>query len=92
LTPEQRHQWYKRLKLRADVFADGRVEISWAGSARGNAVRETATLSRVASSVTDNLGNRDNLGRGAPEQEIELEYPYLVGSRGYSGDAYRLGY
>ena len=71
LTPEQRHQWYKRLKLRADVFADGRVEISWAGSARGNAVRETATLSRVASSVTDNFGNRDNLGRGASEQEKE---------------------
>jgi site-specific DNA recombinase len=45
LTPEQRHQWYKRLKLRADVFADGRVEISWAGSASGNAVCETATLS-----------------------------------------------
>jgi site-specific DNA recombinase len=44
LTPEQRHQWYKRLKLRADVFADGRVQISWAGSASGNSVCETATL------------------------------------------------
>jgi hypothetical protein len=28
-------------------------------------------FSRVASSVTDNFGNRDNLGRGAPEQEKE---------------------
>ena len=45
LTPEQRHQWYKLLKLRADVFADGRVEISWAGAESGEAVRETATLS-----------------------------------------------
>ena len=27
--------------------------------------------SRVASSVTDNLDNRDNLGRGASEQEKE---------------------
>jgi site-specific DNA recombinase len=46
LTPEQRHQWYKLLKLRADVFADGRVEVSWAGSALREAVCETATLSR----------------------------------------------
>jgi site-specific DNA recombinase len=45
LTPEQRHQWYKLLNLRVDVFADGRVEISWAGSASGEAVCETATLS-----------------------------------------------
>ena len=45
LTPEQRHQWYKLLKLKAEVFADGRVEISWAGSASGNAVCETETLS-----------------------------------------------
>jgi len=45
LTPEQRHQWYKLLKLRVDVFADGSVEISWAGSASGKAVCETATLS-----------------------------------------------
>jgi hypothetical protein len=48
LTPEQRHQWYKLLELRADVFADGRVEISWAGSASGKAVCETATLSLQA--------------------------------------------
>jgi site-specific DNA recombinase len=45
LKPEQRHQWYKLLNLRVDVFADGRVEISWAGSASGEAVCETATLS-----------------------------------------------
>jgi hypothetical protein len=46
LTPEQRHQWYKLLKLRADVFADGRVEVSWAGAPSGEGVCETATLSR----------------------------------------------
>jgi hypothetical protein len=46
LTPEERHQWYKLLKLRADVFADGRVEISWAGAEGGEVVCETATLSR----------------------------------------------
>jgi site-specific DNA recombinase len=45
LTPEQRHQWYKLLKLRADVFADGRVEVSWAGSAPRESGCETATLS-----------------------------------------------
>jgi len=45
LTSEERHQWYKLLKLGADVFADGRVEISWAGAESGEAVRETATLS-----------------------------------------------
>src|SRR5215213_9129126 len=45
LTPEQRHQWYKFLKLRVGVFADGNVEVSWAGSASGKAVCETATLS-----------------------------------------------
>ncbi len=28
LTSEQRHQWYKLLKLRADVRADGTVEVS----------------------------------------------------------------
>jgi hypothetical protein len=46
LTPEQRHQWYKLLKLKAAVFTDGRVEISWAGGASREAVRETETLSR----------------------------------------------
>jgi hypothetical protein len=45
LTPEQRHQWYKLLKLRARVFADGNVEVSWAGSASRRAVCETETLS-----------------------------------------------
>jgi Recombinase zinc beta ribbon domain len=49
LTPEQRHQWYKLLKLRADVFADGRVEVSWAGAPSGEGVCETATLSRSCS-------------------------------------------
>jgi hypothetical protein len=28
-------------------------------------------FSRVAATVTDNFGNRDNLGRGASEQEKE---------------------
>jgi hypothetical protein len=45
LTPEQRHQWYKLLKLTARVFADGNVEVSWAGSASRRAVCETETLS-----------------------------------------------
>jgi hypothetical protein len=45
LTPEQRHQWYKLLKLRAGVFADGNVEVSWAGSASRRVVCETETLS-----------------------------------------------
>jgi site-specific DNA recombinase len=45
LTPEQRHQWYKLLKLSVDVFADGRVEVSWAGSVPSDAFCETATLS-----------------------------------------------
>jgi chromosome segregation ATPase len=48
LTPEQRHQWYKLLKLRVDVFADGRVEVSWAGGVPSDAVCETATLSLPA--------------------------------------------
>ena len=45
-----------------------------------------------SASVTDNFGNRDNLGRGATEQEKAWEKPYLVGSKGYSGGAYHLGY
>jgi hypothetical protein len=48
LTPEQRHQWYKLLRLRADVFTDGRVEVSWAGAPSGENVCETATLSPPA--------------------------------------------
>lgn len=31
LTPEERHQFYKLLKLQAHVHTDGTVEISWAG-------------------------------------------------------------
>jgi site-specific DNA recombinase len=46
LTPEERHQWYKLLKLRVDVFADGRVEISWAGAEGSEAVCDMATLPR----------------------------------------------
>jgi len=45
LMPEQRHQWYKLLKLRVGVFADGNVEVSWAGSASRGGVCETETLS-----------------------------------------------
>jgi site-specific DNA recombinase len=44
LTPDQRHQWYKLLKLKAVVFADGSVEVSWAGSAPSAAVCATATI------------------------------------------------
>jgi hypothetical protein len=36
-------------------------------------VTKPSPLARVASSVTDNFGNRDNLGRGASEQEEERE-------------------
>ena len=46
LTPEERHQWYKLLGLRADARADGTVEVSWAGSGGAQAVCETATLPR----------------------------------------------
>lgn len=45
LTPEQRHQWYRLLRLRAEVRADGTVEVSWAGAPASEAVCETATLS-----------------------------------------------
>jgi chromosome segregation ATPase len=44
LTSEQRHQWYKLLKLRADVRADGTVEVSWAGGVTGETVCETASI------------------------------------------------
>jgi hypothetical protein len=53
LTPEQRHQWYKLLKLKAAVFADGNVEVSWAGSASTVAVCETETLSPYCCQITD---------------------------------------
>jgi Recombinase zinc beta ribbon domain len=46
LTPEQRHQWYRLLGLRADVRADGTVEVSWAGALESKVVCETATLSQ----------------------------------------------
>jgi hypothetical protein len=36
---------------------------------------------RVASSVTDNFGNRDNLSRGAPEHQKVWASPYVVGRR-----------
>ena len=45
LTPEQRRQWYKMLRLEAPVYADGRVEVVWAGAPGGEAVCEKATLS-----------------------------------------------
>jgi site-specific DNA recombinase len=48
MTPEERHQWYKLLKLRADVFPDGRVEVSWAGAESREVVCEMATLSLQA--------------------------------------------
>ena len=44
LTPEQRHQWYKLLKLNAAVFADRSVEVSWAGVPSGEPVCESATI------------------------------------------------
>jgi site-specific DNA recombinase len=45
LTPDQRHQWYKLLKLNAAVFVDGSVEVSWAGSATSDAICEAASIS-----------------------------------------------
>ena len=48
LTPEERQQWYKLLRLQAAIGADGTVEVSWAGAPQGTAVCETATLPRRA--------------------------------------------
>ena len=48
LTPEQRQQWYKLLRLQAAIRVDGTVEVSWAGAPQGTAVCETATLPRPA--------------------------------------------
>ncbi len=45
LTPEERRQWYKILRLRADVRAGGTLEVSWAEDPEGKAVCEAATLS-----------------------------------------------
>jgi hypothetical protein len=44
LTPDQRHQWYKLLQLRTNVFADGSVEVSWAGAVSSESVCETTTI------------------------------------------------
>ena len=44
LTPEERHQWYKLLKLVVEVRKDGGLVISWAGAST-ETVCETATLS-----------------------------------------------
>jgi len=44
LTAEQRQQWYRLLRLRADVHPDGTVEVSWAGAPPSEAVCETATI------------------------------------------------
>jgi small-conductance mechanosensitive channel len=44
LTSEQRHQWYNLLQLRANVFVDGSVEVSWTGGVSSEAVCETTTL------------------------------------------------
>jgi hypothetical protein len=46
LTPEQRHQFYKVLRLTVFVQADGVPEVSWAGDPEGRTVCEMATLSR----------------------------------------------
>jgi hypothetical protein len=44
LTPEERRQWYKVLRLKADVRAGGTLEVSWVGDQEGKAVCEAATL------------------------------------------------
>jgi site-specific DNA recombinase len=46
LTPEQRHQFYKTLRLTVFVQPDGLLEVSWAGDPEGTAICEIATLSR----------------------------------------------
>jgi hypothetical protein len=48
LTPPERHQWYKLLRLRASIRMDGSVEVSWAGAPQETAVCEMATLPRRA--------------------------------------------
>ena len=63
LTPQERHQFYKLLKLRADVFADGRVEVSWTGAEGGEAVCQTATLSK---STAPGKRARRGAGRSGP--------------------------
>jgi site-specific DNA recombinase len=49
LTPEERHQFYKLLRLQVEVGADGMPVVSWAG-APGELVCESATLSPSSSS------------------------------------------
>jgi site-specific DNA recombinase len=46
LTPEQRHRFYKTLRLTVFVQPDGLLEVSWAGDPEGTAICEMATLSR----------------------------------------------
>jgi site-specific DNA recombinase len=46
LSPEERHQFYKLLRLTVAVGADGTPEVSWAGAKASDSVCETATLSR----------------------------------------------
>ena len=48
LTPKQRHQWYKLLRLVVEIKKDGTLEISWAGDPAGENVCKNATLSRPA--------------------------------------------
>jgi site-specific DNA recombinase len=47
LTPEQRNQWYRLLRLTAEVMKDGTLMVSWAG-ATGELLCNSATLSRPA--------------------------------------------
>ena len=46
LALEERHQFYKMLRLTVAVAKDGTPEVSWAGNPEGLAVCEMATLSR----------------------------------------------
>jgi hypothetical protein len=83
LTPQERHQFYKLLKLRADVFADGRVEVSWAGAEGGEAVCQTATLSslllreRVRAIEPDEAGPGNSAAPDEPSSLL-LEEDYLL--------------
>jgi hypothetical protein len=49
LEPDQRHHWYRLLRLEAVVDEDGNVEVSWAGAPGGESVCQNATLSREPS-------------------------------------------
>jgi site-specific DNA recombinase len=50
LAPNQRHHWYKLLRLEVAVHEDGTVEVSWAGAPDGEGVCNDATLSPSPSS------------------------------------------